>query len=194
MTSIAYLRGPRRQDGAASRGTESRRGDREEHETRLPAPQPTTDPALLRCVFSCYSSQCVRRTDRASTETHMHAFTHVHAPSRTHLPLVHTFLILLPLLMANAFCSLLFPFSLSVCSSLPFFNILFLSLGYTCSQLLLTAPTFPPSLSLPPSLHSPPSRAASPSISSPLSLQCVQSERPLSEPQRARTMEWRGVQ
>lgn len=138
---------------------------------------------LVAFLFSP-SSLC-----RASTETRMHAVTHIHAPlHKTHLPPAHAFLILLPLLMAEAFCSLLFPFSLSL-SAPPFpFSISSFFLR-TCSWLLLSAPTFPL-----PSHRSPPSRAASPSISSPLSLQCVQSERPLSEPQWARTMEWRRAQ
>lgn len=140
---------------------------------------------LVAFLFSP-SSLC-----RSSTETRMHAVTHIHAPRhthKTHLPPAHAFLILLPLLMAEAFCSLLFPFSLSL-SAPPFpFSISSFFLR-TCSWLLLSAPTFPL-----PSHHSPPSHAASPSISSPLSLQCVQSERPLSEPQWARTMEWRRAQ
>lgn len=146
-----------------------------------------------RCVvFSFYSFQSVRRTDRASTETHMHAFTHVHAPSHTHLPPAHTFLILLASSYGRRF--LFSPFSfLIICLLLPSLFQYPLSFSRLHMQSASPhSPHLPPSLS--PSLHSPPSRAASPSISSPLSLQCVQSERPLSEPQRARTMEWRRVQ
>lgn len=110
-------------------------------------------------TFLLYSFQSVRCTDRASGKAHMHAFAHVHAPSRTHTthlpPAAHTLLILLPPLMADALCSLLFPFSLSPSAPpfAPFFNILFSSFC-TCSRLLHAAPTFlrpllsPPSLSL----------------------------------------------
>lgn len=99
----------------------------------------------------------MRRT--VSGETHMHAFTHVHTPSRTHtthLPPAHTFLILLPLLMADAFCSLLFPFSLSL-SAPPFpFSIssFFLSaahaVGFSSQPPSLSLSTsLPPSFPLP---------------------------------------------
>ena len=168
---------------------------------------PPSKPALLDCS-PLYSVQSVRCTDRASGEIHMHALTHVRTASHTrttHLPPAHTFLILLPLLMADAFCSLLFPFSLSL-SAPPFpFSISSFFLSATHAVGLSSQPPPSPfslslslslsrSLSLSPSLHSPPSHAASPSISSPLSLQCVLRERPLSEPERARTMEWRSVQ
>lgn len=130
---------------------------------------------LVFCFFF-YFSQPGRRADRASGDTHINALTHgqPHAQRTPPPSTPHTFLILLPILMTSAFCSLLFPFSLSVCSSLPFFNILFLSLHYRCSRLLLAAPTFtsppppPLSLSLPPlpSL----SRSLSLHLLSPLSL------------------------
>lgn len=120
-------------------------------------------------VAGCYClSALLRRPSSlrpASTETRVHAVahTHTHAPRRTHpthLPPAHAFLILLPLLMAEAFCSLLFPFSLSLSAPpFPFFNILFLSL-----HMQLASPSLPPP-SLP-SHRSPPARAASPSISS----------------------------
>lgn len=130
---------------------------------------------LVAFLFSP-SSLC-----RASSETRMHAVTHIHAPRhthKTHLPPAHAFLILLPLLMAEAFCSLLFPFSLSL-SAPPFpFSISSFFLC-TCSWLLLSAPTV--SLSPPPQPFPPtvplPSRAASPSISSPLSLFSVRRAR-----------------
>lgn len=113
---------------------------------------------------------------RASAETRMHAVTHIHAPRhthKTHLPPAHAFLILLPLLMAEAFCSLLFPFSLSL-SAPPFpFSISSFFLR-TCSWLLLSAPTFPlPSHRSPPSL----SRSLSLHLLASLSLFCVCSAR-----------------
>lgn len=175
MTSVAHLRGRGRPDRAASRRAESRRGDREEHETRLPAQQPASNPLLLDCV-PFHFFQSVPVTDRASNKTHIHAFTHVHTPSRTHtthLPPVHTFLILSLLLMADAFCSLLFPFSLSVCSSLPFFNILFLSLHMHSAS--PRCPHLPPSLS--PSLPPLPSLSHSLSLHLLASLSSVCAER-----------------
>lgn len=146
---------------------------------------------LVAFLFSP-SSLC-----RASSETRMHAVTHIHAPRhthKTHLPPAHAFLILLPLLMAEAFCSLLFPFSLSL-SAPPFpFSISSFFLC-TCSWLLLSAPTVSPPPPTLPSHRSPPlSRSLSLHLLASLSLQCAQSERPLSEPQWARTMEWRRAQ
>lgn len=104
---------------------------------------------------------------RASTETRMHAVTHIHAPGhthQTHLPPAHAFLILLPLLMAGAFCSLLFPFSLSL-SAPPFpFSISSFFLC-TCSWLLLSAPPFPPTVPLPLAQPLPPSPCLTRSLS-----------------------------
>lgn len=199
-TSDAYLRGPGRPDGAAGRRAQSRRGDREEHETCLPAQQPTSNPAWLGCIpFYCFQS--VRRTDRASAEMHMHAFTRAHTASHTHathLPQAqHTRFSFCCLFLWPTLSVLSFFLSHYLCLLLPSLFQYPLSFSRLHMQSAsLRSPHLPPSLSLslPPSLHSPPSRAASPSISSPLSLQCVQSERPLSEPQRARTMEWRSVQ
>lgn len=83
MTSVAYLRGPRRPDGAASRGTESRRGDREEHETRLPAQQPTSAPASL-CVFLLFLPVCAAH--RQSQHRDTHARVHTRTRTQPHAP------------------------------------------------------------------------------------------------------------
>lgn len=130
-------------------------------------------------VAGCYClSALLRRPSSlrpASTETRVHAVahTHTHAPRRTHpthLPPAHAFLILLPLLVAEAFCSLLFPFSLSLSAPpFPFFNILFLSL-----HMQLASPSLPPP-SLP-SLPPLPSRSRSLSLHL-LSLSSVRAER-----------------
>ena len=46
-TSDAYLHGLSLPDGAAGQRAESRRGDREEHETCLPAQQPSKQTGLV---------------------------------------------------------------------------------------------------------------------------------------------------
>lgn len=199
-TSDAYLRGSRRPHRAAGRRAESRRGEREEHENCLPAEQPTSNPALLGCI-PFYFFQPVQRTDRASSEIHIHAFTRAHTASHTHTahlpPAQHTRFSFSCLFLWPTLSALSFFFSHYLCLLLPSLFQYPLSFSRLHMQSAsLRSPHLPLSLSLslPPSLHSPPSRAASPSISSPLSLQYVQSERPLSEPQRARTIEWRSVQ
>lgn len=156
-----------------------------------------SSPQAIRCCWTVFlftsSSLCRSQTEQATKHTYMRSHTYTHPAARTQRtsPRYTRFsfspfflwptLSVLSFFLSHYLSAPPFPFSIS-----SFFL-------YTCIRLLLAAPTFP-LLSLPPSLHSPPSHTASPSISSPLSLQCVQSERPLSEPQRARTMEWRRVQ
>lgn len=172
--TAAYLHCPRRPDGDAGRRAESRRGDREDHGTGSPAEQRTGDPASLGLYSALFLPACAahRQSEPQNTHACIHTRSRPHVHTTPPPDRAHTFFILLPLLMADAFCSLLFPFSLSL-SAPPFpFSIssFFLS-GYTCSRLLKTAPTpSPPPSPSPPSLYSPPSHAASPSISSPLSL------------------------
>lgn len=115
-----------------------------------------SNPDLLACI-PVYSS----RPKIHAAHAHAHTDTHTLPPSAA-----RTFLISLwPLLMADAFCSLLFPFSLSL-SAPPFpFSIssFFLSAAHAVGFSSQPPPS-PLSLSLPPSL------APFPSLSRSLSL------------------------
>lgn len=157
-TSDAYLRDPRRPDGAAGRRAGSRREDREEHETCLPAELPTSNSFLLGCI-PFYSFKSVQRTDRASDEIHMHVFTHTaNHTHTTHLPPAqHTRFSFLSCFFLWSTLSVLFFFlSHYLCLLLPSLFQYPLSFSRLHMQSAsLRSPHLPLSLSLPPSIPLP---------------------------------------
>lgn len=190
-----YLHRPGRPDRAAGRKAETRGGDGEGHETSLPAQWSTSNLSLRSCIpffyFLFYSCAANRRGEHQNTHARSHTRARSQQPTQPTPPpgTARTFLILLTLLKAKAFCSVLFPFSLSM--SAPPFPFSISSFSHFTTHAVGFSSQPPPS---PLVAALPPSCAASPSISSPLSPQCVLSERPLSEPQQARTIQWRSVQ
>lgn len=174
----AYLHDPRRPGGAAGRRAESRRADGEKHETRR--------LLLSDCSFLVLPVCAERAPKRACMRSH----TYTHPATRTkHTSPRHTRFSFSCLFLWLRLSVLSFFLSHYLCLLLPSLFQYPLSFSAHAVGFSSRPPAFPL-----PSHRSPPSRAASPSISLPLSLQCVQSERPLSEPQWARTMEWRRVQ
>lgn len=134
----------------------------------------SSSQAIRPCwvVFLFMSSRlCSAQTDRAAKYTYMHSHTHTQPVTLTqHTSPQHSTRVSHSLASSYGRRFLFSPFSfliISVCSSLPFFNILFLSLGYTCSRLLLQPPPSPLSLS--------PSLPPFPSLSRSLSLHLLSS-------------------
>lgn len=136
---------------------------------------------------------CGAQTERAATHTQMHS----HTANRTHTahlpPAQRTRFSFSRLFLWPTLSVLCFFLSHYLCLLLPSlfqYPLSFSSLHMQSASLRSPHLPPPPLFSLPPSIPLP--HAASPSISSPLSLfsVCVQSERPLSEPQHARRMEW----
>lgn len=116
-------------------------------------------PGLVGLYSFLFLPVCAvhRQSERRHTHACIHTCTHGQPQTHNTPPpsTAHTFLILFPLLMADAFCSLLFPFSLSL-SAPPFPFQYPLSFSWLHMQSAsLHSPHLP--LALPPSLHSPPS-------------------------------------
>lgn len=141
----------------------------------------------LNCSCFSSSSLCTAQTAGEPKDT----YTHSHLIRTTHLPPVQqTRFSFSGFFVCPLLSGLSFLLSHYLCLLLPSFFQYLLSFS---RQHMQSASLRSPHLCDFP-FHSPPFHAVSPSISSPLSLQCEQSERPLSEPQWARTMEWRSVQ
>lgn len=115
-------------------------------------------PGLVGLYSFLFLPACAahRQSEHRNTHAYIHTCTHSQPQTQNTPPpsTAHTFLILFPLLMADAFCSLLFPFSLSL-SAPPFpFSISSFFLLATHAVSFSSAPTFP-SLYLPPSIPLP---------------------------------------